>query len=165
MQVGSSTTLSQELQALGSAALDQYQGGGDFSFTVGDTGDSSAGAGAAGAANLLSGTFKPESLVAVGTMTPDGQLVPFSAAQVQSEENMVANMSHISYADSLQNFLALAQAGSANGQAGASSYSDQQQFVGDNGLVSANFDTSFSLNLADGAEQTSSSTSRQSITV
>jgi hypothetical protein len=62
---------------------------------------------------------------------------------------MVANMGQISFADSLQNFLALAQAGSPNGEVGASSYTDQQQFVGDNGLVSTYFDTSFSLNLGD----------------
>jgi hypothetical protein len=168
MQVGSSAMLPQ-LQALGSAALNKYQSGGNFSFTVDDNAgsnvNSSSSTGSTSAGNQLSGSSKFGSLIAVGTLTPGGQLTPFSSAQIQSEETMVANMGQISYADSLQNFLTLAQAGSSNGQVGASSYTDQQQFVGDNGLVSTYFDTSFSLNPAgSGAQQNSSSASTLSIT-
>jgi hypothetical protein len=146
MQVGSSSLLPQ-LQTLGSAALKKYESGGDFSFTVddSDSADGSADAGASGGGDKLSGTFQTASLVAVGTMTADGKLQPYSAAQVQGEEDMVANMGQIAFADSLQNFLTLAQAGSSSGQLAASSYSDQQSFIGDNGLVSATYSTSFSL--------------------
>ncbi|THD64341.1 hypothetical protein [Phenylobacterium sp.] len=154
MQVGSSAGMSPQLQALGSAALNKYQSGGDFSFTVDD-----------GGGDQLSGNTQSGSLIAVGTISPNGQMDPFSPAQVQSEENMVANMGQASFADSLQNFLTLAQAGSPNGQVAASSYSDQQQFTGDNGLVSAYFNTSFSLDPAGGGEPGSSPTSTQSIKV
>jgi hypothetical protein len=145
MQVG---PLSPQMQALGSAALSKYQSDDDFDFTVDDSGDASGASatGSTGAGAQLSGSLKSGSLIAVGTMSADGQMVPFSAAQVQGEEAMAANMRQISFADSLQNFLTLAQAGSPDGQVGASSYSDQQQFTGDNGLVSTFSDTSFSLN-------------------
>lgn len=161
MQVQSST-LWPQLQALQSAALNQYQGG-DFSFTVG--GDSGSGGGSASSASSsagstgsggpqLSGSFQTSSLIAVGTMQ-NGKLDPFSAAQIQSEESMEANAGQLSYEDSLQNFLTLAQAGSPNGQIAASSYTDQQSFVGDNGLISASYNTSFSLSPSGGAQQSS----------
>jgi len=153
----SGATLSPQIQALGSAALNKYQSGGNFSFNVNDSGSGSSCAGSTAAGDQLSGSFKTESLIAVGTMTPSGQLDPFSSAQIQSEQAMVANMGQISFADSLQNFLALAQAGSPNGEVGTSSFTDQQQFVGDNGLVSVSFNTSFSLNSANGGAQQGSS--------
>jgi hypothetical protein len=170
MQVGSST-LSPLLQALQSAALNQYQAGGDFGFSVGgpgdgaSDGDGSSGAGPAGSGGQLSGSFKPLSLIAVGAMSADGQLIPFSSAQIQSEEAMAANAQKIQFEDSLQNFLTLAQAGSANGQVGPASYRDQQQFVGDNGLVSVSSDTSFSLSPSGGGQQGSPSAPTQSIEV
>jgi hypothetical protein len=167
MQVQSQTTLWPQLQALQSAALNQYQSGGNFSFTVGggsgSSANSSSSAGSTGAGPQLSGSFKSGSLIAVGTMS-NGQLDPFSSQQVQSEETMLANARQLSYEDSLQNFMTLAQAGSPNGQIAASSYTDQQQFVGDNGMISASFDTSFSLSPASGgAQQSSSSTLMQPI--
>ncbi len=169
MQISSTAALSPQLQALGSAALSKYQSGDNFTFTVDDNGggnaNNSSDAGSTGVGDQLSGSSKSGSLIAVGAMTPGGQLDPFSLTQIQSEEAMVANMGQISFADSLQNFLALAQAESPNGEVGASSYTDQQQFVGDNGLVSTYFDTSFSLNPGDGdAQQGSSSPSTLSIT-
>jgi hypothetical protein len=149
MQIGSPSALSPQLQALGSAALGAYQGADDFDFSIGDPEDGASGApGAAGGAAsgaTLSGSMKSSSLIAVGTIDANGQMVPFSAAQVQSEEAMASNMRQVSFADSLQNFLTLAQASSPDGQVATSTYSDQQQFTGDNGLVSASFDTSFSL--------------------
>jgi hypothetical protein len=161
---GISNQMSPQLQALGSAALKKYQSGSNFSFTVNDSGTGTCSSGAA-ASDQLSGSVTTSSLIAVGTMTPGGQLDPFSSAQIQSEETMVANMGQISFADSLQNFLALAQAGSPNGEVTASSYTDQQQFVGDNGLVSMSYNTSFSLKPAsDGTQQSSSPGSTLSIT-
>lgn len=148
MQVASSSALSSQLQALGIAALNQYQANGDFSFTVGgasangDGGGASAGSSATGPA--MTGSFSGASLIAVGTMS-NGQLDPFSPQQIQSEEDMVANMRQQSFADSLQNFLNLSQASSPDGQIAASSYSDQQSFTGDNGLVSVAFNASYSL--------------------
>lgn len=156
----SGTTLSQQLQALESATLSKYQNGNNFKFDVSD------GAGDAGASSTdasttkstatgdqLSGSFTSDALIAVGTITPDGKLDPFSSAQVQSEMAMVANMGQISFADSLQNYLALAQAGSPTGEISASSYSDQQRFVGDNGLVSVAYNTSFALQPAGGTTE------------
>ena len=149
----SSGTLSPQLQALGSAVLNTYQSGGNFSFNANYSGTSSSSAESTSASDQLSGNVKTESLIAVGTMTPNGQLDPFSPAQIQSEDAIVANMGQISFADSLQNFLALSQAGSQNGEVGVSSYTDQQQFVGDNGLVSMSINTRFSLDSANSATQ------------
>jgi hypothetical protein len=141
---------------------------GDFSFTVGDTGAggssaaSSPSAASTGAGAQLSGSVQTDSLIAVGTMTADGQMIPFSSAQVQSEEAMAANVGQLSYADSLQNFLTLAQAGSPDGQVSASSYKDSQQFTGDNGLIGVASFANYSLSpTGDDAQQGSSS---QSIT-
>jgi hypothetical protein len=86
----------------------------------------------------------------------DGTLKPFSSPQIQADESALAGVRQTAYADSLQNFLLLAQASSTNGQIGACSYSDQQQFSGDNGLISASFNTSLSL------EPTSASVTRSS---
>lgn len=157
MQVGSSTALLAQLQALEKAALGQYQGGQDFNFAVAQT-DCAAGSGgsAADSGSQLSGSFKSSSLIAVGSMTPDGQMVPFPAKQIQSEENAASAMGQTAFADSLQNFLLLAQTSDPTGQIGSSSYSDHQQFVGDNGLVSATFDSSFSLGPATAGDRTSS---------
>src|ERR1700761_8958209 len=135
MQVGSSAGLWPQLQALGGAALNQFQGGA-FSFNVDDSDDDGAsGAGSTGAGDQLSGSSKSGSLIAVGTMSASGKLTPFSAAQVQSEETMAAKMSQISFADSLQNFLTLAQAGSPSGQLAGASMTDQQSYTADNGLI------------------------------
>jgi hypothetical protein len=167
MQIGSPSALSPQLQALGSAALGAYQGADDFDFSIGDPEDGASGAsGAPGAAGgaasgaTLSGSMKSSSLIAVGTIDANGQMVPFSAAQVQGEEAMVSNMRQVSFADSLQNFLTLAQAGSPDGQVATSTYSDQQQFTGDNGLVSASFDTSFSLTSPGGGDPSTPGSTR-----
>jgi hypothetical protein len=78
-------------------------------------------------------------------VSEDGQVTLFPQAQIQSEESDLAQMRQTSYSDSLQNFMMLAQAGETNGQVGAATYADQQQFTGDNGLISASFDTSLTL--------------------
>ncbi len=153
MQVGSARSLQAQLQSLENAALGQYQGGQPFSFALdqatqaagGSTGasDSTGSTGTSPAG--LSGRFSGGYLYAVGTMGPDGQMVPYSAQQVQSEIAAAQNVQKTAYGDSLQNFLALAQAADPAGQIGAASYSDQQNFVGDNGNISVQTDTSFAL--------------------
>jgi hypothetical protein len=153
VQVGSSSPLSGQFQELESAAVGKYQDGQDFNFILnevaGNGGGASSSSGAATAAGgySLSGGFQSGSLIAVGTMS-NGRLQPFSSQQIQSEESALTSMGQTAYADSLQNFLSLAQASSLNGQIGACSYNDQQQFCGDNGLISASFDTNLSLNPA-----------------
>ncbi|HTH96023.1 MAG TPA: hypothetical protein VL574_01330 [Stellaceae bacterium] len=139
------------MQALENAALGQYRSGPSFDVALnaamGADGSTVAGSGAAGDMQL-SGTFKGESLIAVGRMDADGQMIPFSAEQVQKEETAAASMQQTSYADSLHNFLLLAQESSTNGQIGPASYTDHQSFVGDDGLISTSYDTSLSLNPA-----------------
>lgn len=164
MQVGSSTTISAQLQGLENAAVGKYQGGQDFSFLLqmvngsvsdasGSSSSNSSGSGSTGTSSpsagstasngyLMSGSFQAETLVAVGTMTPGGQMTPFSQQQVQSEEAAVNTGGKAAYSNALQNFLTLSQAG---GQMGAASLSDHKQFVADNGLIAGSFDTSFSL--------------------
>jgi hypothetical protein len=169
MQVGSSTGPSAQLQALENAAAGKYQTGQDFSFllqlangTVSDastapvsaasssgsssgdttdTGSSNAGSSSSGS-YLMSGSVQQGSLIAVGTMTSSGQMVPFSQQQVQSEEAAANNASQTAYSDSLQNFMTLSQ---ASGQMEATTLSDKEQFTADNGLVSGFIDTNFSL--------------------
>ncbi len=159
MQVGSSTTLATQLQALGNAAAGKFQAGQDFSFllemengTVSDARGSSPGAptdidsasvGASQGYGLsMSGSFKSESLVAVGTMGTGGHMTPFSSQQVQGEEAALGLAGKSAYANALQNFLALSQAG---GQIGGTTLNDKEQFVADNGLISGTFNTSLSL--------------------
>jgi hypothetical protein len=159
MQVSSSTSPSAQLQALENAAAGKYQTGQDFSFllqlangTMSDASNSSVGgSSSSGSSNtvssssgnyLMSGSFQQGSLVAVGTMTSGGQMVPFSQQQVQSEKAAVNNAGQTAYSDALQNFLMLSQAG---GQMGTTSLSDQEQFTADNGQISGFFNTSFSL--------------------
>ncbi len=172
MQVGSSTSSSAQMQALENAAAGKYQSGQDFSFllqlangTVSDASNSSAsGTSSSGSSSgsptntgsssaessssgsyLMSGSFQQSSLIAVGTMTQDGQgskLVPFSQQQVQSEEAAVNNAGQTAYTDALQNFMTLSQ---ASGQMETTSLSDHMQFTADNGLISGGFNTSFSL--------------------
>lgn len=163
MQVGSSSSsLAAQLQALESAAQGQYQSGGDFDFMVnqatagqatagqasggqgGDASSSSANgtATAAGSGQQLSGAFQATSLIAVGTVGPNGTMQTFSPQQIQSEQADVAKMSQTAYSNSLQNFMALAQ---ASGQMGGASYTDQQSFMSGDGDISASFTSQFSL--------------------
>ncbi len=161
MQVGSSSSsLSAQLQALQSAALGQYQAGSDFDFMVGQAGDASSGddsssatgsatgaaagstPGATPGAGQLSGSFQSSSLYAVGTMGSNGVMQMFSPQQIQSEQDDLSKMRQSAYSDSLSNFMTLAQEG---GQMGGSSYTDQQSFTGDNGMISASFSSQFAL--------------------
>ena len=80
-------------------------------------------------------------MIAVGTMNADGTMTPFSQAQVQSEEDLANNARQTAYGNALQNFMALNQA--AGGQ--INSFTDQESFTADNGLVGGNYDTSLSL--------------------
>jgi len=89
----------------------------------------------------LTGSFTGGSLIAVGTMNPDGTMTPFSRAQVQSEEDLASNARQSAYGNALQNFMALNQA--SGGQ--IDSVSDQESFTADNGLVSGNYDASLTL--------------------
>jgi hypothetical protein len=148
MQIGSSSPLPTQLQTLENAALGKYQNGQDFNFVLnGLTGETSGASGSSGSGYDLSGAFQAGSLIAVGTMS-NGVLQPFSSQQIQDEESSLAEMRQTAFTDSLQNFLSMAQESSVNGQIGSCSYSDQQEFTGDNGLISASFDTSLSLNPA-----------------
>jgi len=162
MQVGSGSSgssLSSQLQALENAALGQYQSSGNFNFLLqqanqtddssGSTSTSSSSSSSTSSSSSssnsnggyqLSGSFVGSSLIAVGTMGPNGQMTPFSQAQVQSEESLANNARQTAYGNALQNFMALSKAG---GQ--LDSFSDQESFTADNGLVSGNFDTSLSL--------------------
>jgi hypothetical protein len=105
-----------------------------------------------GSGYQLSGSFTSDSLIAVGTMGPNG-LIPFSQQQVQSEENSVASAGQSAYADALQNFMTLSQ---ASGQQGGT-YTDQQSYTSANGMVSANFDTSLTLKPVGGGVPSSAS--------
>jgi hypothetical protein len=146
MQVAPPNNLSPQLQSLGSAALGKYQSGQDFNFLLDAASTSAGGNGqsstAAGNSFVMSGSFRPTSLVAVGTIGPGGTLKPFSPEQVQNEEAAVNQESASAYADALQNFLTLSQ---ASGQMGTTTLSDHQEFTADDGLISGSFDTSFSL--------------------
>jgi hypothetical protein len=132
------------LQSLQTAAANQYDPAQNFDVLVDQPGDAPQTAGSA-PGYQLSGSFQSGALVAVGSVSEDGQVTLFPQAQIQSEESDLAQMRQTSYSDSLQNFMMLAQAGETNGQVGAATYADQQQFTGDNGLISASFDTSLTL--------------------
>ena len=163
MKVGSTNDLSSQLQALENAALGQYQSSQNFNFLLQQAGQTDqAGGGSASSSSSstssgsstssqsssssggyeLSGSFTGSSLYAVGTFGADGQLNYFSPQQIQSEQNAIATVRQSSYADALQNFMTLSQAG---GQIGGGSYNDQVSFTADNGLVGGNFDTSLTL--------------------
>lgn len=178
MQVGSSTSSASQLQALENAALGAYQSNQDFSFllqatqsgqvtgsetTDGSSGSSgstssfsSSGSSTSGSSSAssssdggwqLSGSITGGEVYAVGTMT-GGVLQPFSQQQIQGELNAIDKVRQTAYADSLQNFMTLSEAG---GQMGGGTYSDHVEFTADNGLVGGNFDTSFSLKPVGGA--------------
>jgi hypothetical protein len=159
MQVGSSgSSLQSQLQALENAALGQYQAGQDFSLLLQTGGNSSSNSSTSSSSSggtstssssstssdtsgyQLSGSFTGASVIAVGTMNPDGTMTPFSQAQVQSEEDLANNARKAAYGNALQNFMALSQAG---GQ--IDSFTDRESFTADNGLVGGNYETSLTL--------------------
>jgi hypothetical protein len=170
MQVGSSTDLSAQLQALENAALGKYQSNQNFSFLLqqsdptnqggdasssgaasdggSDTGDTPASSASstntAGAANgyQLSGSFQAGEVYEVGTFGSNGQVIPLPQQEVQNELNALATARQAAYSDALQNFMTLSQ---ASGQIGGGTFSDDMKFTADNGMVGGNFDTSFSL--------------------
>ena len=156
MQVGSSgSSLQSQLEALENAARGQYQAGQDFSLLLQTGGNSSTSSSSSSSSSStsnsgtsssgpsgyqLSGSFTGASVIAVGTMNPDGTMTPFSQAQVQSEENLANNARQTAYGNALQNFMALSQAG---GQ--IDSFTDRESFTADNGLVGGNYETSLTL--------------------
>ncbi|HMA50588.1 MAG TPA: hypothetical protein VKP60_12595 [Magnetospirillaceae bacterium] len=157
MKIGSTNDLSSQLQALENAALGQYQSSQNFNFLLQQTGqtgqaDSSSASSSSSSSTSsqsssasgyqLAGSFTGGSIYAVGTFGANGQLNYFSPQQIQSEQNAIATVRQSSYADALQNFMTLSQAG---GQIGGGSYNDQVSFTADNGLVGGNFDTSLTL--------------------
>lgn len=163
MKVGSTNDLSSQLQALETAALGQYQSNQGFNFLLQQanqtdgSGGSSSSSGKSGSSSSsssstsqtsgssgyqLSGSFTGDALIAVGTMSANGQMTPFSQQQVQSEESAVASARKSAYANALQNFMTLSQ---ASGQMSGGTFTDQQSYVSANGMVSANFDTSLTL--------------------
>lgn len=157
MQVGSSSDLAKQLQALQNAALGQYQSNSDFSLLL-QTGGSDSGAnagpasGSGGASNStsasdgnwqLSGNFTGGAVYAVGTFGANGQLNRFSQQQVQSELDAIQQQRKASYSDALQNFMTLSQ---ASGQLADTTMTTQTQFTGDNGLIGGSYQTSLSLN-------------------
>ena len=149
MQVGPTSGLSQPLQALEGAAQNKYQAEGDFSFAL-DAAIAGQGvsptAGGAAAGPALSGSFRSQTVYAVGTFGPDGQINMFSQQQIDQEQAALADVRKQTYGDALQNFLTLAQAASpGGGPVQGASITDQQQFVGDNGLIGANLTTHFDL--------------------
>lgn len=148
MQIGATAGLSASLQALESAAENQYQAGSDFSFAL-DQATAAQGAGGSSdssGASKLSGNFQSSVVYAVGTFNPDGSVNLFPPQQVQQELGDLANARQLSYGDTLQNFLTLAQAASPDGgPTQPASLTDSQQFTGDNGLVGASFTTHLDL--------------------
>src|ERR1700744_1701206 len=125
MKVGSSDGLSPQMQQLENAALRQYQSNPSFDVSLnsvlgadGSTSSSSS----AGSDVQLSGSFQTQTAIAIGKIGPDGKLIPFPADQVAKEFADDASMQETSYADSLHNFLMLAQESSVNGQLGAATY-------------------------------------------
>ena len=175
VQVNSSNSLSaQQLQALENTALGQYQSqtGTDFSKLmkqvddVAQEGDQAPDAttqigtattiSAKEGNSQLTGSFSVDALVAVGTFGANGKVNLFPEQQINAEYSALANASQASFSDSLQNFLTLSQQASPAGASGPSTFSDQEQFSIDGGLVSGNFDTSLSLKSAGGSMPTSS---------
>jgi hypothetical protein len=163
MRVNSSAGLSAQLQALENAALSQYANGPSFAQAAGQVAGASATQQAEGASNTtvnatsggqtLTGSFRAFSLVAVGTLGPDGQMQLFPQSQIDSEYASVNQMAQTAYANSLQNFLSLSQQADPTGQVAASSYSDQAHFIGDNGLISTGYDANYALNPSAGVSQ------------
>jgi hypothetical protein len=151
MQVGSAPGTSAALSALQTSAQDQYQDGSDFSFALTQA---MAGQGGATSPTLtLAGDFQSSSVYAVGTVGADGQVNLFSQEQIQQEQGALANARKLAYANALQNFLTLAQATSPTSEPlQASSLTDEQQFVGDNGLISASFTSQLSLQPGSGGD-------------
>lgn len=163
MQVNSSAGLSAQLQALENAALSQYGNGPSFAQAAqqaagGSTtpagGSSTTTVNATSGGQTLTGSFRATSLVAVGTLGPDGQMQLFPQSQIDSEYASVAQMAKSAYANSLQNFLSLSQQADPTGQGAASSYSDQAHFIGDNGLISTGYDANYALNPSGSVAQT-----------
>lgn len=152
MQIGSSSDLAKQLQALQNAANGEPQDGSAFSLLMQTGGSGTSPAISSGSDSgsssssssgwQLSGSSTTDSLIAVGTMGSDGKMTPFSQQQIQSEEQAVAKAGKNAYSDALQNFMTLSQ---ASGQLSGGTYTDQQSYVASNGLVSANFDTSLTL--------------------
>ncbi|GEM_PF-5703373 len=162
MQVGSSTSLAQQLQALENAAQGQYQSSSNFSFLLQATGQSgqssdsgsstpssssssssssSTTSSSSGGDLQLTGSFTGGALYAVGTGF-GSNFVPFSQQQIQGELNTINTARQNAYSSALQNFMTLSQ---ASGQITDTTMTDQVSFTGDNGLVGGNFDTSLSL--------------------
>jgi len=104
----------------------------------------------------LTGSFQSSSLIAVGTFGPDGKMIPFSQQQIASEYQSVADASKSAYADALQNFLTLSKGADSDGGSSGTTYTDKSSFTSDNGLVSANFDATFSLKPVGGSAQSAS---------
>jgi hypothetical protein len=154
MQVNSSTGLSAQLQALETAALKQQQAASSgFAVPTPQTAGSSATTiNATSGGQQLNSSFQMSSLVAVGTVGANGQVQLFSQDQIDGEYAAVAKMGQTAYANALQNFMTLSQQADTTGQPATSSYTDQASFVGDNGLISANFDSSFTLGPAGGGQ-------------
>jgi hypothetical protein len=144
VQIDATSSIASQLQALQTAASNQYDANQNFQFLVDQSGDAQTTA-AASSGPQLSGSFQAGSLVAVGSVSAGGAVTLFPQAQIQAEETEAAQMRQTAFGDSLQNFMLLAQAGAANGQIGAATYSDQQQFTADNGLISMSADTNLSL--------------------
>ncbi len=169
MQVGSSSTLTSQMQTLENAALGKYQDSQDFSFLLqtdqsgnldsssgssdsGSSGSSSSGSTDTGTDTStgyqMSGSFTGGSIYAVGTMNANGQMTPFSQQQIQSEQDAIQTQRKAAYSDALQNFMTLSQ---ASGQLANTTMNDQVQFTGDNGLIGGSFDTSLSLKTVGGS--------------
>jgi hypothetical protein len=154
MQVTSSSNLAAQLGTLENAARSKYQDRHDFSFvldqalqsspSINNSTASQPGPSKSSSTNgwELSANVSSAELIAVGRIEPDGTVVPYSQQQIQSEQDTVDSARRAAYDNALHNFLALSQAG---GQLGAGTLTDHEQFTTANGLVSGQFDTSFSL--------------------
>lgn len=82
----------------------------------------------------------------MGAFNADGGVNLFAQQQVPQELGDLANARQLSYGDTLQNFLTLAQAASPEGgPTQPASLTRTQQFTGDNGLIGASFTTHLEL--------------------
>lgn len=172
MQVGSSGDLASQLQTLENAALGKYQDSQGFNFLLQQAdqtdqagGSSSSSGTSSGSTNqassgsssgspggyAFSGSFTGTSLIAVGTFGADGHMIPFSQQQIQSEYAAVANAGKSAYANALQNFMTLSEAG---GQLSTGTLTDHESYSSGDGMVSANFDTSLTLKTVGGGVPT-----------
>jgi hypothetical protein len=154
VQVTSSSSLAAQLGTLENTAKSKYRDSHDFSFVLDQALQSSPSinnwtAPQAGPSKLsstngweLSASASSAELIAVGRIEPDGTVVPYSQQQIQSEQDAVDSARRAAYDNALHSFLTLSQAG---GQLGAGTLTDHEQFTTANGLVSGQFDTSFSL--------------------